>query len=256
MRKTFAILVGFLTAGLLVTNTVRADNPKPNVLFIAVDDLRPELACYGKEHIQSPHIDQLAQTGTLFERSYCMVPTCGASRASLMTGLRPTPERFVSFDANAQKEAPGIDTLNSHFKNHGYHTISNGKVFHDIKDSISGWSENPWKPAGQAGGYQLPASRALMAENNPKLGPPFESADAPDGDYLDGQIADRALKDLQRLKDRDEPFFLAVGFLKPHLPFVAPKKYWDLYDRQSIELPANYHRPKEAPGEAIHNWGE
>ena len=233
-----------------------AQNSKPNVLFIAVDDLRPELGCYGKEHIQSPNIDRLADSGTVFERAYCMVPTCGASRASLMTGLRPTRGRFVSYDANAGKEAQGIATLNTHFKKHGYHTVSNGKVFHQLDDSAAGWSEKPWRPSDIGIGYRLEKNRDFARKAKPKRGPPFESADAPDAEYPDAQIATKAIEDLQRLKDNDKPFFLAVGFLKPHLPFVAPKKYWDLYERDSIQLPTNYHPPKDAPRQAIHRWGE
>ena len=233
-----------------------AQNTKPNVLFIAVDDLRPELRCYGKEHIQSPNIDRLASAGTLFERAYCMVPTCGASRASLFTGLRPTRNRFVSFDANAEKEAPGIATLNTHFKNHGYHTISNGKIFHLLEDSAAGWSEKPWTPSDIGIGYRLDKNRNLARQEDTKRGPPIEFTDAPDTEYPDAQIATKAIEDLQRLKDKEEPFFLAVGFLKPHLPFVAPKKYWDLYEQESIKLPTNYHPPKNAPREAVHRWGE
>jgi iduronate 2-sulfatase len=229
---------------------------KPNVLFIAVDDLRPELACYGKKHIQSPNIDRLAETGFLFERAYCMVPTCGASRASLMTGLRPARERFVSFSTNAENEVPEITTLNTHFKNNGYHTVSNGKVFHHSQDNARGWSEEAWKPANNGLSYRLEENQKFAKENVEKRGPPLEAADAPDEDYPDGQIAAKAIEDLRRLKDKEEPFFLAVGFYKPHLPFVAPKKYWDFYDHDSIHLPANYHPPKDAPKEAVHNSGE
>ncbi|MCH7686552.1 MAG: sulfatase [Planctomycetes bacterium] len=234
---------------------------KPNVLFIVVDDLRPELACYGKTHIKSPHIDKLAETGLLFERAYCMVPTCGASRASLMTGLRPARGRFVSFSTKAQKDAPGITTLNTHFKNNGYYTVSNGKVFHHPDDNDQGWSEEVWRPTGNGLGYRLEENQKIAKERDKKKGkrgrgPPFESANAPDLEYPDGQIAAKAIDDLRRLKDREEPFFLAVGFLKPHLPFVAPKKYWDLYDHDNIHLPSNYHKPKNAPKEAVHNSGE
>lgn len=234
---------------------------KPNVLFIAVDDLRPELACYGKAHIKSPNIDKLAQTGFLFERAYCMVPTCGASRASLMTGIRPTRARFVSYLASAQKEAPGITTLNTHFKNNGYHTVSNGKIFHHREDNAQGWSEEVWRPTGNGIGYRLEANRKIARERAKKKGkrgrgPPFESAEATDMEYPDGQIAAKAIDDLRRLKNNKEPFFLAVGFLKPHLPFVAPKKYWDLYEHDRIQLPKNYHPPKDAPKEAIHTSGE
>ena len=210
----------------------------------------------GKPPGPSPNIDKLAETGFVFERAYCMVPTCGASRASLMTGLRPARERFVSFTANAQEETPGIITLNTHFKNNGYHAVSNGKVFHHAQDNARGWSEDVWKPTDNGRSYRLEENLKIAEESANKRGPPFESADAPDLDYPDGQIAAKAIDDLRRLKEKEEPFFLAVGFYKPHLPFVAPKKYWDLYDRDSIHLPSNYHRPKDAPKEAIHNSGE
>lgn len=234
---------------------------KPNVLFIAVDDLRPELACYGKAHIKSPNIDKLAETGFLFERAYCMVPTCGASRASLMTGIRPSRGRFVSYLASAQKETPGIMTLNTHFKNNGYHTVSNGKIFHHRDDNAKGWSEEVWRPTGNGIGYRLEENQEIARERAKKKGkrgrgPPYESANAPDLDYPDGQIAAKAIEDLRRMKDKEEPFFLAVGFLKPHLPFVAPKKYWDLYDHESIQLPPNYYPPKNAPKESVHTSGE
>lgn len=231
---------------------------RPNILFIAVDDLRPELGCYGKQHIHSPNIDQLAQSGVVFERAFCMVPTCGASRASLMTGLRPTRDRFVTYTANAQRETPQITTLNTHFKNYGYYTVSNGKVFHHAQDNARGWSEPPMRPSGP--GYQLAASlktaRQASRDNAKKRGPPIESADVPDGRYRDGILAEKTIQDLRRLRAKEQPFFLAVGFYKPHLPFVAPKKYWDLYDPEDITLPDNYHIPEDAPAESIHNSGE
>lgn len=232
---------------------------RPNVLFIAVDDLRPELGCYGKQHIHSPHIDRLAASGVLFERAYCMVPTCGASRASLMTGIRPARNRFVSYLAWAERDAPNITTLNTQFRTNGYHTVSLGKIFHHPEDNADGWSEPAWRPNGVEW-YQRPENRELHAQNqkqgNGKRGPAWESADVDDDAYADGVLVNRAIADLQRLKSIDQPFFLAVGFFKPHLPFVAPKKYWDLYDHEQIQLPENYETPKDAPAESIHTSGE
>jgi iduronate 2-sulfatase len=232
---------------------------RPNVLFIAVDDLRPELGCYGKQHIHSPNIDRLAKSGVLFERAYCMVPTCGASRASLMTGIRPARKRFVSYLTIADKDAPGITTFNTHFKNNGYHTASLGKVFHNPKDNAEGWSEPAWRPNDIAWyqnpeNHQLPTTR--QKQGNRKRGPAWESADVEDNAYADGVMTERAIADLNRLNKKNEPFFLAVGFLKPHLPFIAPKRYWDLYDHKRIQLPDNYHVPKDAPKESIHTSGE
>ena len=233
---------------------------RPNVLFIAVDDLRPQLGCYGLPKMRTPNIDRLASQSILFERAYCMVPTCGASRASLMTGIRPSRNRFVNYLAWAEKDAPGVTTLNQHFRNHGYCTLSNGKVFHHATDSNDGWSEPAWRPRRVAT-YQLAESLANLKTTDSRTGrrrrgPPYESADVSDDTYADGQIAAKGVSDLRRLARKEEPFFLAVGFLKPHLPFVAPKKYWDMYDYQEIQLPTNYHRPTDAPDQAIHSSGE
>jgi iduronate 2-sulfatase len=232
----------------------------PNVLFIAVDDLRPELGCYGKSHIKSPNIDSLANTGTVFDRAYCMVPTCGASRASLMTGLRPSRNRFVNYLTWADRDAVGIVTLNTHFKSHGYRTLSLGKVFHQIRDSAEGWSEDPWRPKVR-GHYARPENQKLHFENGkkeskPTRGPAVESADVPDNRYGDGMVADMAVSKLQELSIEKAPFFLAVGFYKPHLPFVAPTRYWDMYPEEDIELPANYFPPADAPDGAVHTFGE
>ncbi len=229
---------------------------RPNVLFIVVDDLRPELACYGAAHIVSPNIDRLASRGVLFQRAYCMVPVCGASRASLMTGLRPTRNRFLTYRTYAQVDAPGVTPLNSHFKAHGYYTVSNGKVFHHADDCVEGWSERPWRPRAQTYALQVNRRKARTNPNRRKRGPPFEAADVPDEYYADGKLARKAVQDLRRLAAGKQPFFLAVGFFKPHLPFVAPKKYWDLYDHNKIKLPSNYYVPKGAPRVALHNSGE
>ncbi|NQV27508.1 MAG: sulfatase [Rhodopirellula sp.] len=232
---------------------------RPNVLFIAVDDLRPELACYGKKHIHSPNMDRLAASGVLFERAYCMVPTCGASRASLMTGIRPAPSRFVSYLARADQDAPGITTFNTQFRKNGYYTVSLGKVFHHATDNAKGWSEPAWR-TNDIPRYRNSENHALhtkrQKQGSGNRGPAWESAAVPDNAYADGVIAERAIADLRRLDAREEPFFLAVGFLKPHLPFIAPKKYWDLYDHEKIQLPDNYHVPKDAPKESIHSFGE
>jgi len=249
MPRTFALVLLFL-----ISSGVAAADARPNVLFIAVDDLRPQLACYGREQMHSPNIDRLASQGILFEHAYCMVPTCGASRASVMTGIRPARKRFVNYLTWAEKDAPGITTLNTHFKNSGYYTVSLGKIFHHRKDSDQGWSEQAWLPNKKH--YQLSASETLRKDNPRGKGPAVEAADVPDVEYRDGQIAERAIQDLKRLKTMDQPFFLAVGFYKPHLPFVAPQKYWDLYDRNEIEIPENYHPPKNAPKGAVHNFGE
>lgn len=250
-----AVWLGLLAHGGLAA---AAESRRPNVLFIAVDDLRPQLGCYGHELMKTPNIDRLARQGTLFERSYCMVPVCGASRASLMTGLRPRRNRFVGWQAWAEKDARGITPLNTYFKSHGYYTLSNGKVFHHPEDHAEGWSEPAWRPIITSY-YVTAVNQAIHAERSAqggKRGPATEWADLPEDVYADGQVLNKSLEDLRRLAEIDQPFFLAVGFFKPHLPFVAPQKYWDLYDRNEIRLPETYHRPEGAPKEAIHSWGE
>ncbi|MBN2314148.1 MAG: sulfatase [Sedimentisphaerales bacterium] len=250
-----AIGLGVTAAG-MPTSLFAATRKKPNILFIAVDDLRPQLGCYGHKQMISPNIDKLASDGVTFLRSYCQVPVCGASRASLLTGVRPTPNRFLGYDTWAEKDLPGALSIAKHFKNNGYHTLSNGKIFHHQKDCIDSWSEDPFRPTGPWRNYLLEESRRLESENSPQRGPAYEAADVDDSAYFDGMLADKGISDLRRLKRMDKPFFLALGFFKPHLPFNAPKKYWDMYKREQIDLADNPFRPKGAPDAALHTWGE
>lgn len=239
-----------------------AEPARPNILMIAVDDLRPQLGCYGATRMSSPNMDRLAAEGVRFERAYCMVPTCGASRASLMTSIRPAPKRFVTHLAYAEKDAPGITALHTHLKQNGYHTISNGKVLHHASDTAEGWSEPAWRPGvggatkGNAAAVKQTAAAKKKGAVRRARGPAYEISSRADEELPDGQIARKTIEDLRRLKAMNRPFFIAAGFMKPHLPFVAPKKYWDLYPSDTIKLPANYHRPKDAPDSAIHNSGE
>jgi arylsulfatase A-like enzyme len=229
---------------------------QPNVLFIAVDDLRPELGCYGKSLIHSPHIDQLAAEGTRFDRSYCNIPVCGASRASLMTGLRPARNRFLTYYTWADKDAPGVTTLPGHFRNHGYTTISNGKIFHHNTDASDSWDEI-WHPESSSASwrdYVLPENVAIDISNDSR-GAPVERADVADNAYKDGKTAEKVIQDLKKLKEAGKPFFLSAGFLKPHLPFNAPEKYWALYDGK-VTLPQNNYMPENAPRESMHTFGE
>jgi iduronate 2-sulfatase len=233
---------------------------KVNILFIAVDDLRPELGCFGGSHIKSPHIDKLAGQGMIFTNAYCNVPVCGASRASLLTGVRPTNKRFVTYFTYADEDLPGHLSLPRYLKNNGYTTISLGKVYHNADDDLEGWSKKPWKAPRNGGIWrdyrkQYVADSVLENQNN-KVGPAWEIGECPDTGYVDGKILVRAVEELESLSKQDNPFFLAVGFNKPHLPFNAPKKYWDLYDHESIELAPNPYRPEDAPDISIHKFGE
>lgn len=244
-------------------------NP-PNVLFLAVDDLRPELNCFGQSHIHSPNIDRLAAGGTLFERTYCQVPVCGASRASLLSGIRPSASRFVNYYTRLEEDFPGLPSLPEYFKANGYTTLSRGKIFHHSNDQLDAWSEAPWSPQNRNPSYgwfdYLDSTSLAVIEANPEFrpgepsskvrGPAFESPAVEDTAYKDGKLAMKAVEDLRRFAETGEPFFLAVGFWKPHLPFNAPKRYWDLYDPETLPMAPNPFRPEGAPDAAIHNSGE
>jgi len=237
---------------------------RPNVLFIMVDDLRPQFAAYGRTGMVTPSLDRLANEGVVFKRAFVNVPVCGASRASLMTGLRPTSSRFVNYLARADEDAPGIVTLPAHLKAAGYTTLSLGKILHVEEDSASAWSKLPWRPEQDEAVLAETSPRNYLDPDNIKAdrdedsdrGAPFERVDVPDEAYFDGQIAEQAVRELDALSKNDAPFFLAVGFLKPHLPFNAPAKYWDLYDPAAISLAAFDSMPTDAPDEARHNFGE
>ena len=241
-----------------------ADKPgsPPNILLIMIDDLRPQLGCFGEPQMISPNIDRLAAEGTLFERAYVQVPVCGASRASMMTGLRPEPERFINYDAWASKDAPGIPDWPSWFKAHGYETYSMGKIYHHAEDNRDSWTQlgDPLITKGQNNDYVLEESRRLKDADNmyPSWGGglSYEAADVPDDEYFQGQLTNAAIARLRAIKASGKSSLLAVGFTKPHLPFVAPKKYWDLYDRSKLVPAPNMFRPVDAPDESMHEFNE
>ena len=234
------------------TSKLKSSKPK-NILFVMVDDLRPELNSYGQQKIMSPNIDNLATSGISFDNAYCNVPVCGASRASLLTGLRPTKDRFLRYNASIKKEAPETLTLVEHLKNNGYTTISNNKITH-IKYDIKQWDEE-WYPY-KRGWRNYVSKENMLLEQNGEHGYAYENVDVKDDAYNDGKTANKSIEDLKKLKESGSPFFLAVGFVKPHLPFNAPKKYWDLYDTDDIKLPENNTFPETAPSWASHKWGE
>ncbi len=228
---------------------------RPNVLFIAVDDLRPELGCYGNTVVKSPNIDQLAARGMVFERAYCQQAVCSPSRTSLLTGLRPDSTHVYDLTTHFRTTVPNVVTLPQHFKNNGYETAWWGKLFHAaLLDPVS-WTQQGQRmePEDNWRAYVTEASKAKAARNNGG-GPAFETADVPDTAYPDGKIAENAINTLRQLKGK--PFFLAVGFYKPHLPFNAPKKYWDLYQSSDFTLPQQSTPPENAPELASTGWGE
>lgn len=251
LKKAFGTMAA--TVALPLTGFGRNNKSRPNILFLAVDDLRTELKCYGVEHVKSPNIDTLAEQGFLAERAYVNVPVCGASRASLLTGARPKRDRFVNYYTWAEKDYPNCKTLPKFFKDQGYHAISNGKVFHHKEDYAEHWSEKPWR--SESNRYALEKNKKLNARDDGR-GLPYEAADVSDEQYRDGDIANKSINDLKRMKEKGQPFFLAAGFRKPHLPFNAPKKYWDLYDADELPMADNNYKPVNAPDAAMHNWGE
>jgi iduronate 2-sulfatase len=266
--KTLPIAIALLLPIIATAAAPDSSESRPNILFIAVDDLRPELGCYGTEGILSPNIDALAARGTVFDRAYCQQAVCSPSRTSLLTGCRPDTTKVYDLQTHFRKNLPNVVTLPQHFKNHGYTTRSMGKIFHGGLDDKPSWSEPPAKVGRSM--YALEENKKLVAQKraaikgktfrtpssryNAMAGPAYECTDVPDNTYTDGAIADEAIASLRKVKGK--PFFLAVGFLKPHLPFIAPKKYWDLYDRDKIPMARNPFAPKDAPKMALTNWGE
>jgi arylsulfatase A-like enzyme len=227
---------------------------KPNILFIAADDLRPMMGCYGIDHIKTPNLDRLAERGTVFLNNYCQFPLCGPTRASLLTGIRPDDLKIYGNQTHIRETVPEVITLPQHFKNHGYHTVGYGKIYHnrDMDDSLS-WSEPGLPVEGyHFGDYNNPHTRKMLRDITDEdpvgttLAPPTDSADVPDNAYSDGRFADLAIEAMKHLKKEKQPFFIAVGFVRPHLPFNSPTKYWNMYDREQIpladyrELPANF----------------
>lgn len=287
-------IIALLFAGLLFTGSVFA--ARPNVLFIASDDLRPELGCYGNTVIKSPNIDRLASWGTTFKRAYCQQAVCSPTRTSLLTGMRPDTTKVYDLQTHFRLTmSKDVLTLPQQFKLNGYHTEAMGKIYHGGLDDPDSWSVPSWnspagksagkpksdQPAGKAGKKKASADPARQAdspeacadlesikemerrakENQKKRrtsqrGPAYAAPDVADNALFDGAMTDRAIQRLKDLKNQDKPFFLAVGYLKPHLPFIAPKKYLDLYDPAAIPAASNSFAPRGAPSYALAGSGE
>ncbi len=250
----FGGMILFVLSGMACTLT--AQSPKMNVLFIAVDDLRPELGVYGHPQILSPHIDRLASRGLTFDRAYCQQAVCAPSRISMLTGMRPDSTQIYDLTHPLRENLPGALSMPQFFKEQGYETLSLGKIYHHWKDDKDvGWTQNPWHPKGEwkGRGYLDPASWKMITKKG--LGPSTESPEVADEAYPDGQIAEKAVSELRRLQKQDRPFFLAVGFMKPHLPFNAPQSYWDLYPEEEIRLSPQTDWPTGMPDYAKNSRG-
>ncbi|MCG8620454.1 MAG: sulfatase-like hydrolase/transferase, partial [Proteobacteria bacterium] len=198
------------------------------------------LGCYGHPEIHTPNIDRIAERGTLFDRAYCQYPLCSPSRTSMITGLRPETTNVLNNSADFRQKLPDVVTLPQHFKEHGYHTQSVGRVFHlpTLQDDQNSWSAPSWRPA--------------WIPFNKQTTPSWQALDVGDDELRDGKTAKRAVQVLEQIKESQ--FFLTVGFYKPHLPLKAPRKYFDLYNTQTFNLPASSTPPKDVPARALTNW--
>ncbi|MEM0969048.1 MAG: sulfatase, partial [Verrucomicrobiota bacterium] len=256
---------------LLLSTASLFGEKKPNILFLAIDDLRPELGCYGSTLAKTPHIDRLASEGRLFERAYCQQAICHPSRSSLLSGTRPNTNgithNYVSFrDLN-----PDMVTLPQYFSENGYDTVSYGKIFHGRNDEPQAWNQKQLYQKlefPRPGPFALEENRKQKQEQYERMvakygesgkrglssGPAYESADVPDHAYKDGYNTEAALLHLEAFAadDQEKPFFLALGFSLPHLNWTAPQTYWNLYDREALPLATQVDPPREGAATGLH----
>lgn len=279
----------FLLAISTVVIAQKKPTSKPNILFIAVDDLKPLLGCYGNTLVKTPNIDRLSKMATVFNKNYCQQAICGPTRASIMTGTRPDVTKIWNLTTQMRDVNPNLVTLPQYLITQGYETSGIGKIYHPssaiggvdpvswsipyLKSKESDFPANLGEPAN--GQYQLPETKVRMTpeiiaerkkqnkdlasnDENPKSikGPSTECMDVPDTAYEDGVIALLAKKQIEDLSKGSKPFFMAVGFHRPHLPFVSPKKYWDLYKREDMPIAAFQEHSKNGPLIAYHQSGE
>ena len=250
---------------------------KPNILFIAVDDLRPELGCYGVDLVKSPNLDKLAGEGTVFTNHFVQVPTCGPSRQCLLTGMRPRTRAELRNNITAksianESEQERPESFIHHLKRNGYFTVGIGKISHSADGLVYGYEEEPslkrelphsWDKLEFNSGKWRTGWNAFFAyangENRQSLEKrvkPYEAGTVQDDGYPDGLTTDLAIQNLKELKDRNQPFFLGVGFFKPHLPFNAPDKYWDLYDQEEMPVSLAKELPQHVHQTSLHESGE
>ena len=251
MKLKFILLIICLT----ILGCAKKEEKKQNFLFISIDDLRPTLQTYGypNQEMITPNMDKLAIDGIQFNNAFTNIAVCGASRASIMTGIRPSEKRFNDFSTRASSDTPKAIPLNQIFLENGYETISYGKIYHHQDDFEEFWTDKD-KGADQMD-FQDPKSIELM--ENAEMGeygkkaPAVEYPEVSDYAYNDGEITLKAISKLKELKSSETPFFLAVGYVSPHLPFIQPKKYWDMYDSDNIKIAENTYQPINSPDIAI-----
>jgi iduronate 2-sulfatase len=258
----------------------KQESQKPNVLFISIDDLRPLLGVYGDSIAITPNIDQIASEGIYFKQAFCQAAVCAPSRASLMTGLRPDSTRVWHLGDQFRVINKNAVTMPQYFSKHGYYTINLGKIFHNyMPDSIS-WDEPDLRPSrylkedwlmrdGETFYISEEVNRTQKIKRDSLLkirpkryadgwntGPAWEAADVHDTMYYDGAQTKLAIQKLSELAKKKEPFYMGLGFFRPHLPFAVPKKYWDMYKKDEIPLPANPNMPEGAPLHAMNSMYE
>ncbi|MGJ7029593.1 sulfatase [Niabella hirudinis] len=250
---------------------------KPNVVFIFIDDLRPDLGCYGNAVVKSPHLDQLAGKGALFTNEYATVPTCGASRFGLLTGRYPAEKAALGNEAaekiiSGKPQGASPETFIEQFRRNGYHTVGIGKISHSADGYLYGYTEprsnkpelpNSWdEMLFNAGKWQTGWNAFFgYADGSNRQGKkgqvkPYEAGDCDDDGYPDGLTANLATEKIRTLAQSNQPFFLGIGFFKPHLPFTAPRRYWDLYDEASIPLTPSPNIPEGVNPASLHQSGE
>ncbi len=264
----------YLFAGLFLCSACAdksADLRKPNILFISIDDLRPALGVYEDPLAITPNIDRLASEGITFREAFCQSAVCAPSRASLMTGVRPDSTRVWHLGDKFREINPKAVTMPQHFSEYGYRTVNIGKIFHNyMPDSVS-WDEPDLRPSqylreewlGRDGetfyiSEEVSRSQEIKRDSLLKLkpiryadgwntGPAWEAGDVHDTMYYDGAQNELAKRTLSRLVKNDQPFFMGLGYFRPHLPFAVPKRYWDLYDPAQMPLSSNPLMPDRAP---------
>ncbi len=262
IHKTLIAIAAVWSIGLCAERVVPAAE-KLNVLLICSDDMRPQLGCYGDPTAKSPNIDRLSARGMLFQRSYVQQALCSSSRISMLSGRYPATTQIFEIGRPLRATMPDITTVPQHFKNNGYVCRSFGKVYHVGIDDDASWTVPAWhskKPRyGAIGQAAMQARRkdyAAKGTQPPRrgkggifyAGPAFEATELRDDDLLDGDTAARGIEQLRQYAENPEqPFFLAVGFANPHVPWVSPQKYWDLYDCATLPLAKNEFLPKHAP---------
>ena len=274
---TCTILLNCTSKREIDSSTTLTEIKKPNVLFISIDDLRTELGVYGNPIIQTPNIDKIAASGVAFSNHFVQVPTCGASRYSLLTGFRPKTRahlgnNIIAKEIATQSEKETPESFIHHLKRNDYHTVGIGKISHSADGLVYGYEDQPsnkrelphsWSELLFDNGKWKTGWNSFFAyadgenrQSMKKQVKPYEAGEVSDEGYPDGLTTKLAISKLRELKNNPKPFFLGVGFFKPHLPFNAPKKYWDLYNPDTIPISSNPDIPQNIHTSSLHGSGE